>query len=149
MSRQAIAAQLTLKHGPAAQVGAERIRLLEMISATGSISAAAKAVGYSYKGAWDAVQALNNLFEQPLVTTRAGGARGGVATVTPHGEAVIEAFHAIEVELVRALASLERRMEASEPRSPLALMWRLSMRTSARNALRGVVERIETGQVNA
>jgi molybdate transport system regulatory protein len=40
-------------------------------------------------------------------------------------------------------------MEATEPRSPLALMWRLSMRTSARNALRGVVERIELGQVNA
>jgi molybdate transport system regulatory protein len=149
MSRQALAAQVTLKHGPAAQAGAERMRLLEMIRSAGSISAAAKALGYSYKGAWDAVQALNNLFEQPLVTTRAGGAHGGVATVTAHGDAVIEAFHAIEAELERALAGLERRLEASEPRSPLALMWRLSMRTSARNALRGVVERIEMGQVNA
>ena len=53
------------------------MRLLEMIRSAGSISAAAKALGYSYKGAWDAVQALNNLFEQPLVTTRAGGAHGG------------------------------------------------------------------------
>ena len=67
------------------RIGAERIRLLEVIAEHGSISAAARVLDLSYKGAWDAVQALNNLFERPLVTAQIGGRAGGSATVTPAG----------------------------------------------------------------
>jgi molybdate transport system regulatory protein len=58
-------------------VGLERIALLEAVARLGSISAAAKQVGLSYKGAWDGVQALNNLFDAPLVNAAPGGKAAG------------------------------------------------------------------------
>ena len=147
-SAAAISASLSIRKGDASPVGTERIALMEAIDAAGSISAAAKAVGLSYKGAWDAVQALNNLADAPLVVTRAGGRHGGFAEVTAEGRAVIAAFHAVEGELVGVLAGLERRLAGGG--QPLhTLLWSLGMKTSARNALRGVVERITDGVVNA
>ena len=56
--------------------GLDRIELLAAIGETGSISAAARAVGMSYKGAWDAIDAMNNLADEPLVTRATGGKRG-------------------------------------------------------------------------
>ena len=102
-SAAAISASLSLRKGAASPVGPGRIALLEAIGAHGSISGAAKSVGLSYKGAWDAVQALNNLSPSPLVTTRAGGRQGGFAEVTAQGQAVIAAFHAVEAELAPLL----------------------------------------------
>ena len=81
-------AVLQIARGDAARVGEARVRLLEAIAARGSISAAAKDVGLSYKGAWDAVQALNNLADRPLIVAHPGGA----AKVTPAGEMLIAAF---------------------------------------------------------
>jgi molybdate transport system regulatory protein len=69
-----VQAVLQLRKGPASRVGPDRIRLLTAIQAHGSITAAAKEVGLSYKGAWDAVQALNNLFERHWSPPRQGGA---------------------------------------------------------------------------
>lgn len=148
-SATAISANLSLRKGAASPVGPERIALLEAIGAHGSIRAAAKAVGLSYKGAWDAVQALNNLHPKPMVLTRAGGRGGGVAEVTAEGRTLIQAYAAVEGELARALAALERRLADPSGAGPLSLIWSLSMKTSARNALRGVVEKVEIGAVNA
>jgi molybdate transport system regulatory protein len=129
-------------------VGSKRIALLAAIGAHGSITRAARAVGLSYKAAWDAVQALNNLAPSPLVTTRAGGRRGGFAEVTAEGRAVIAAFNAVEAELAHVFAGLERRLAGGA--EPLhTLLWSLGMKSSARNALRGVVERVVDGAVNA
>jgi molybdate transport system regulatory protein len=147
-SAAAIAASLSLRKGAASPVGPERIALLEAIGVHGSISGAAKAAGLSYKGAWDAVQALNNLAASPLVMTRAGGAQGGFAEVTVEGRLVIEAFRAVEAELAHLLAGLDRRLAGSG--QPLhTLLWSLGMKISARNALRGVVDRVTDGAVNA
>ena len=147
-SAAAISASLSLRKGAASAVGRERIALLEAIGVHGSITGAAKAVGLSYKGAWDAVQALNNLAAAPLVTTRAGGAQGGSAVVTDEGRAVLDAFRAVEAELAHVLADLERRLAGAG--QPLhTLLWSLAMKTSARNALRGVVEKVTDGAVNA
>ena len=66
-ARSDITATLSLKRGAAARVGLERIALVEAVDDLGSITAAAKRLGLSYKGAWDALQALNNLFDAPLV----------------------------------------------------------------------------------
>jgi molybdate transport system regulatory protein len=130
------------------QVGADRIALLQAIDDAGSISGAARAVGLSYKGAWDAVQALNNLFERPLVVARPGGRHGGAAEVTEEGVALISAFRAMEAELAHVMGGLEGQLGAS--RHPLrTLLWSLGMKTSARNALRGVVDRIVPGAVNS
>src|SRR5579863_3396804 len=149
MSLANVSAIVTLRKGQLGQVGAERMALLGAIAEFGSIAAAAQAVGLSYKGAWDAVQALNNLFPQPMVITRAGGRGGGVAEVTAEGRTLIQAFAAVENELAHALAALERRLADPLGAGPLSLIWSLSMKTSARNALRGVVERVELGAVNA
>lgn len=139
-------AALVLRRGAMSRIGQERIALVEAIAAEGSISAAAKAVGLSYKGAWDAVQALNNLFDAPLVTAGAGGKGGGEATVTPRGAAVVAAFRKVEAGIGEALARLEDSLAADDLSSAF---WSLGMRTSARNALRGAVAAITPGAVNS
>lgn len=137
-------ASLILKRGGLARVGLERIALLEAVARLGSISAAAKAVGLSYKGAWDGVQALNNLFDAPLVSAAPGGKSGGAAEVTPRGQAVIRAFRAAEREVGAAFARLEADLSGDAE-----LLWSLGLRTSARNALRGVVSAVEGDGVTA
>ena len=72
-SESVLRALLQFRRDGVSGVGADRVSLLEGILAHGSITAAAKDAGLSYKGAWDAVQALDNLFDRPLVVTRAGG----------------------------------------------------------------------------
>ena len=67
-----LSASLSLGRGAIGRVGAERIALLEAVGELGSIRAAAERCGLSYKGAWDAVQALNNLFDAPLVSAQPG-----------------------------------------------------------------------------
>ncbi|MET3666708.1 TOBE domain-containing protein [Caulobacter sp. 1776] len=137
-------ASLILKREGLARVGLERITLLEAVARLGSISAAAKQTGLSYKGAWDGVQALNNLFDAPLVSAAPGGKSGGAAQVTPRGQAVIRAFRAAEREVGAAFARLEADLSGDAE-----LLWSLGLRTSARNALRGVVSLIEGDGVTA
>lgn len=137
-------ASLILKRGGLARVGLERIALLEAVARLGSISAAAKEAGLSYKGAWDGVQALNNLFDAPLVRAAPGGKSGGAALVTPRGQAVIRAFRAAEREVGTAFARLEADLSGDAE-----LLWSLGLRTSARNALRGTVTVIEGDSVTA
>ena len=140
-------ALLQFRKGSDSRVGAERIRLLEAVGEKGSISAAAREVGLSYKGAWDAVQALNNLFQRPLVAAQAGGKAGGAASVTPAGAALIAAFRRIEAELARVAQALEGGLGKSDDAFE-QIAWSLSMKTSARNALRGVVAEVTPGAVN-
>ena len=137
-------AVLQLAKGETSRVGEARVRLLEAIAEMGSISAAAKAVGLSYKGAWDAVQALNNLSERPLVLAQPGGSAGGAASVTPGGVVLISAFRLIEAELAQIAGRLGQDLAGGAG----PLVWSLGMRTSARNALRGVVAKITPGAVN-
>lgn len=141
---------LTLRRGLAPRVGVERIALLEAVAELGSISAAAKRLGLSYKGAWDIVQALNNLFETPLIAAAPGGRAGGAAQLTPRGLAVAKALRRLQGELSAAAARLESELgadlAAGEARD---LIWSLGMRTSARNVLKGVVTQITPGAVNA
>ena len=138
-------AALFLRRG-ASRVGAERIALLEAVAELGSISAAAKRLGLSYKGAWDGAQALNNLFDGPLIAAQPGGRSGGAAQVTDRGLAVIAAFHKVETELAAALARIEAGLGGDDLGG---LFWSLGMKTSARNALRGVVSDITPGAVNS
>lgn len=144
----ALTAALSLRR-EGSRVGADRIALLEAIGALGSITAAAKQLGLSYKGAWDAAQALNNLFEAPLIETQAGGARGGAAALTPRGRAVVSAFHRVETELTAAMARLEAGLAGAPADDLGSLFWSLGMKTSARNALRGVVSEVTDGAVSS
>jgi molybdate transport system regulatory protein len=141
-------ALLSLRKGETGQVGAQRIRLLEAVGEHGSISAAGRAVGLSYKAAWDGIAALNNLFDRPVVETQTGGRRGGQARLTPAGIAIIEAFQSVQAELDRVAVTLERRLSHDDHPSLTDILRGLSMRTSARNVLSGTVEAIHTGAVN-
>ncbi len=126
---------------------AERVALLEAIAEHGSITAAAKALGISYRSAWDAVNTINNLSDPPLLERRPGGPRGGETLLTRQGQNLIDAFRRMEAEYRRMLAAMSR--DISDLDQLQQLMRRLSMRTSARNQLRGTVINTKVGPVNA
>ena len=126
--------------------GHGRIALLSAIGQTGSITAGAKAVGLSYKAAWDAIDTMNNLAGEPLVVRTTGGKGGGGSVLTPRAERLIESFRVLEAEHRRFVERLDAAAEtASEDAN---LLRRLMLRTSARNALFGTVEAVASGAVN-
>lgn len=134
-------AAVTLERPGLPRVALARMALVEAVGELGSISAAARKVGLSYKAAWDAVQALNNLFDGPLIAAAPGGKTGGAARVTPRGEAALAAFRRVQAEMDAALSRLDDGLGAD-------VFWSLGMKTSARNALRGRIAHIAPGAVN-
>ena len=83
--------------------GPGKARLIELIRDTGSISAAGRALGMSYRRAWLLTDELNTMFGQQLVEPQHGGAKGGGARVTPQGIATLEAYRRIEEASEKAL----------------------------------------------
>jgi molybdate transport system regulatory protein len=77
-------------------IGPGKIKLLELIDALGSISAAGRRMGMSYRRAWMLVDSLNRSFREPIVTSHAGGAHGGGAALTPAGCTVVRHYRAAE-----------------------------------------------------
>lgn len=137
---------LSLHAGGRTLGGLERIELLAKIGETGSISSAARAVGMSYKGAWEAVDAMNNLADEPLVVRIAGGKSGGGTGLTPRGRRLIDVFRALESEHRRFVQQLGALDDTSV--EDIELMRRLMIKTSARNQLSGRVVSVERGAVN-
>lgn len=89
-------------------LGPGKRQLLEHIHAQGSISAAARVMGLSYRRAWLMVDTMNRCFREPLVHAGKGGAHGGGASLTPLGQAVQARFAHLEATLAQAaLADLE------------------------------------------
>jgi molybdate transport system regulatory protein len=89
-------------------LGPGKVRLLELVGETGSISAAGRAMGMSYRRAWLLVDALNGTFRDPVVATRGGGPGGGGANLTPSGTALVARYRAIE-QAARAAVEAELR----------------------------------------
>ncbi len=81
------------------------MQLLEHIRATGSISAAGRAMDMSYRRAWLLVSAMNSMFTHPVVDSQRGGKQGGGAIVTEFGEELLSRFRAMEQKVEAALAS--------------------------------------------
>ena len=94
-------------------VGPGKIRLLEAIRDTGSITKAGLALGMSYRRAWLLVDDMNNCFREPVVAAQAGGSHGGGAALTPFGRNLIDQYRAIEVEAYVATAARLRELEAA------------------------------------
>ncbi|GLI95055.1 TOBE domain-containing protein [Methylocystis echinoides] len=144
-STRKIDALLALRSDGKLLVGRDRIKVLEAVAEHKSISRAAKAVGFSYKAAWDAVSAINNLLPSPAFVTKAGGRSGGGAEVTPEGLKLIETFHRLEERLSRiSCAIAEEGLEAAEDLSLLGL----GLRISARNLFHAEVETVRKGPVD-
>jgi len=99
------------------RIGPGKIALLEAIRSTGSISAAARSIGMSYRRAWLLVEEINQTLREPAVTAETGGARGGGAVVTPVGEKVVGLYRAIESQ---ARAAAGNAMMARPPSAALA-----------------------------
>ncbi len=94
-------------------LGRGRVELLEKIGATGSISQAARAMKMSYKAAWDAVDAMGNAFNSPLVNTSTGGKGGGGTRLTPQALALIAAYRQLEQRHQDFLGQLEQEFSAA------------------------------------
>ena len=106
MSGIRISVRIDLASGK--RIGPGKIALLEAIRSTGSISAAARSLGMSYRRAWLLVEEINRALRRPAVTAETGGRRGGGAIITPVGERVVGLYRAIEAH-ARAAASAEFR----------------------------------------
>ncbi len=85
-------------------MGPGKAALIERIAASGSISAAARDMGMSYRRAWHLVEAINASFTEPVVVTATGGKRGGGASVTAFGLELVTRFHAMEDKASAAIA---------------------------------------------
>lgn len=132
-------------------LGDTRIRLLECIDQYGSISQAAKHVPLSYKAAWDAVDAMNNLADQPLVERSTGGKHGGGTILTDNGRKVVSLYRAVEAEYQMALDRLMAQwgeLDNGNVRSFQQLLRRMAMRTSARNQFACTVSGLREGEVD-
>jgi len=82
-------------------IGPGRIELLEGVQRAGSLSQAARDMGMSYRRAWLLMQSLNESLSSPASLPARGGRRGGGATVTPIGLALIRAYRDTEAKMTR------------------------------------------------
>jgi molybdate transport system regulatory protein len=118
-------AKLTLRidFETADAIGPGKIRLLEHVRDTGSISAAGRAMDMSYRRAWLLIDRLNNAFREPVVATKLGGRAGGGAALTPFGAALIKNYREMEL-LAHAvlrphLAMLEAAIDPAGKPAPI------------------------------
>lgn len=97
--------KIHLPYGEVSAIGPGKADLLEAIDRSGSISAAARAMGMSYKRAWDLVDTMNHSFREPLIATATGGSHGGGAQVTEFGYEILRRYRDMEVKANQAVAA--------------------------------------------
>lgn len=108
--------------GPDGSLGPGKIRLVELIDRHGSISAACREMGMSYRRAWLLLKSLNSAFRDPVVETQQGGNKGGGARLTPFGRVLLDRYRAIQTKASAAvaaeLAALEKDFVRWAPKAP-------------------------------
>lgn len=90
--------------GASIAIGPGKAELLDAIGPSGSISAAAREMGMSYRRAWLLVEAVNAAFVEPLVSTATGGSGGGGAHLTDFGRIVLDRYRRMEHRAATAIA---------------------------------------------
>jgi len=96
---------------PGAAIGPGKIRLLELVRDSGSISAAGRSMGMSYRRAWLLVDTMNRCFTKPVVEAEAGGKRGGGARLTAAGLLAVRHYRRIERRAAKAAAADIRSLQ--------------------------------------
>ena len=116
--------RLTLRvdFGANRSIGPGKIRLLEAVGRTGSITQAGRELGMSYRRAWLLIDDMNMCFRHAVVAARPGGSKGGGARLTKFGEKLIQDYRAIERKSLAAAKARLRRLEtllrpAARPRA--------------------------------
>jgi molybdate transport system regulatory protein len=102
--------QLRVMLAPGIRFGPGKAQLLQGIKETGSISAAGRRMGMSYKRAWYLVETLNRHFDSPMVEATKGGKAGGGANLTPLGLEVLAAYQEMGQAAARAVAPILKRV---------------------------------------
>ncbi len=95
--------RLRIMMGAVVSLGPGKAALLEAINRAGSISAAAREMGMSYRRAWNLIEAMNGDFRLPLVKKISGGVGGGGAAVTTAGFEALERYRLIEKKAAKAV----------------------------------------------
>lgn len=95
--------KIRLHNGSDIALGPGKADLLDAIAQHGSISAAARALGMSYRRAWLLVETMNRSFKQPLVSTLAGGKHGGGTQLTETGVQVLQRYRALCAQALAAV----------------------------------------------
>lgn len=85
-------------------LGPGKAELLAAIAATGSISAAGRQLGMSYRRAWLLVETMNHCFREPLVISAKGGKHGGGAHLSALGQEVLTLYQHLQAEIDRRVA---------------------------------------------
>lgn len=98
--------------GAAIAMGPGKADLLDAIAEAGSISAAARRLGMSYRRAWMLVDTMNRCFRSPLVSAAKGGQHGGGAQLTDFGRDVLQRYRQMEAHAAAAIAGDMRRFES-------------------------------------
>lgn len=124
----------------------DQIDLLQAIADTGSITAAAKIAGVSYKTAWDRLERINNLSEKPVIDRSAGGSKGGGSVLTSYGKKMLNGFRQLQEQHNQFLENLNQQLSSLDDVSKF--MKSALLQTSARNQFLGNIAKIQTGTVN-
>ncbi|WP_408510792.1 winged helix-turn-helix domain-containing protein [Paraburkholderia sediminicola] len=96
--------RMRIRSGDAVALGPGKVELLEAVREYGSISAAARSLGMSYRRAWLLIDELNRSLKAPATHSEQGGQSGGGCTLTPVGENIIRLYRDVEVEAQRSCA---------------------------------------------
>jgi molybdate transport system regulatory protein len=108
-------ARLRIVLDPDIAIGPGKADILDGIRETGSIAAAGRRMGMSYKRAWLLVESMNACFSRPLVETSRGGQARGGAALTPDGERVLDCYRRMETLTARAIHDEMATLQAMIP----------------------------------
>lgn len=108
-SKPVVRFRLRVTCGETVAIGPGKIQLLEAIQRTGSLTAAAKSIGMSYRRAWLLIDELNRALKIPAVESAKGGEHGGGSVLTSVGEKLVQQYRSIEAA---AAASCKAQIRA-------------------------------------
>ncbi len=142
----ALDAELTLRIGDTLLANSKRIELLKQVNLTENLTKSARLAGYSYKGAWDAIEQMTQLTGDSLLERHTGGKGGGKTKLTLRGQQLLKNFLTIQAEHARFIGRLNKLAHGLD--SDYTQQTEIAMKTSARNQFAGIIESILQGPVS-